>query len=468
MGFNLTAFAGGFAKAAVESIEKEEELAAARGTAGAKLMYDNYKTVSASNKKLENELKTSIETLKSYDPNATEDELYAIATKKPVMDYVMAQIKKDNFDPATFKLSNIASISKSNVTSTALDRIRENLAIPKILKEGASPFAYSDTGNIVRDIKGAAGSRAAETSARQTAAALGVSYEDLLAAQGYKQPDMKSDAVYNMGGVKLIKTPDQEIADAQLRLANSMKSGDEKGQREAKADLMIYKAAKDTMTPDQTKFASKIADIKNRYMFGSKEQRAAAKPEYDKLMSDIRAEAAAKKAGEGGASDKIPTLSSLNTFTTAVVARTVSGKFGDLVKSKQIAFTEKPDGSMSIDYIGDNAQVRRDIQTTQYEAAKNALSLYTDADGVPLTRDVSAVLNGFKPVASAVPEAAPVVKEKPALPKSTASPSGRQTAPATGQSTIAQTRAQADAAIKQGVSREAVAKRFKETTGQDY
>ena len=457
MGFNLTAFAGGFAKAAVESIEKEEELASARGTAGAKLMYDNYKTVSAGNKKLENELKTSIETLKVYDPDATEDELYAVATKKPVMDYVLAQIKKDNFDPATFKLSNIASISKSNVTSTALDRIRENLALPKVLKDAASPFAYVDTGNVVRDIKGGAGSRAAETSARQTAAALGVSYEDLLAAQGYKQPDMKSDAVYNMGGVKLIKTPDQEISDAQIRLANSMKSGDEKGQREAKADLMIYKAAKDTMTPEQTKFASKIADIKNRYMFGSQEQRAAAKPEYNKLMSDIRAEAAAKKAGEGGGG--IPALSSLSTLTTARVTRAVAGKYGELVSKKQIAFTTQPDGTVAIDYIGDNAQVRGDIENLKYEAAKDALSLYTDAQGVPLSRDVAVVINSFKPFKSSVPEAAPAVKEKPTLPKSGA---------AAGQSTIAQTRAQADAAIKQGVSREAVAKRFKETTGQDY
>jgi len=473
MGFNLTAFAGGFAKAAVESIEKEEELASARGTAATKLMYDNYKKVTSENTKLSNELKANVLTIKTYDKDATEDELYAIATNKPVMDYVAAQIKKGEFDASTFKASNIASITKTNTKSTAIDRIRENLAIPKILKEGASPFAYADTGNVIRDFKGAAGSRAAESSARQTAAALGVSYEDLLASQDYKRPEMKADAVYNMGGIKLIKTPDQEIADAQLRLANSMKSGDEKGQREANADLLIYRSVKDTMTPEQTKFASKIADIKNRYMFGSADQRAAAKPEYDKLMSDIRAEAAAKKAGEGGATDKIPALSSLNSFTTAVVARTVSAKYGDMVKSKQIAFTEKPDGSMSIDYIGDNAQIRRDIQNTQYEAAKNALSLYTDADGVPLTKDVSAVLNGFKPVASAVPEAAPT-REKPALPKSTYTGSGRQiapaapAAPAAGQSAIAQTRAQADAAIKQGVNRESVAKRFKETTGQDY
>ena len=141
MGFNFTAFAGGFAKEAVSSIEKEEELAALRGANGTKVLYENYKTVLADNRKLENELKANIETLKAYDPNATEAELLAVATKKPVMDYVTAQIKKENFDPETFKLSNIASIANDNVKSTALDLIRENLRIPKAVSDAENPFA---------------------------------------------------------------------------------------------------------------------------------------------------------------------------------------------------------------------------------------------------------------------------------------------------------------------------------------
>ena len=467
MGFNLTAFAGGFAKAAVESIETEEELASARGTAATKLMYDNYKKVTSENTKLSNELEANVNLIKTYDKDATEDELYAIGTSKVLMDYVSTQIKKGEFDPTTFKASNLASITKTNTTSTAIQRIRENLAIPKILKEGASPFAYADTGNVIRDFKGAAGSRAAESSARQTAAALGVSYEDLLASQDYKRPEMKADAVYNMGGIKLIKTPDQEIADAQLRLANSMKSGDEKGQREANADLLIYRSVKDTMTPEQTKFASKIANIKNRYMFGSADQRAAAKPEYDKLMSDIRAEAAAKKAGEGGDDKKIPALSSLSTLATARVTRAVGGKYGELVSKKQIAFTVQPDGTVAIDYIGDNAKVRGEIEELKYEAAKDALSLYTDADGVPLSRDVAVVINSFKPFKSSAPEAAPVVKEKPALPKSTYTGSGRQIAPAAPAVDVQAERTTAKEAIAKGAPTAAVAKRFKETTGQD-
>lgn len=402
MAFNFTAFAGGFAKEAVSSIEKEEELAATRGANGAKVMYENYKTVLAENRKLENELKTNIETLKAYDPNATEAELLAVATKKPVMDYVTAQIKKENFDPETFKLSNIASISNDNVKSTALDLIKENLRVPKALKDAKTPFAYEDTGNLIRDIKGAAGSRSAEKAARQTAESLGVSYEELLAAKGYQRPEMDIKATYNMGGVKPIKTFDQQVNDAQTKLLIATKSKDEKGVGEATADLMILKDVKAKMSPTQTEFANKIADVKNRYMFGDAETRKAAKPEYDKLMADVKAEAMAKKVGEGAGEGKIPALGTLNTFASASVARAVAAKHGDLIKSKQLALVEKADGSVGIDYIGDDATLRRQILETQANAAKNALSLYTDDKGQPLNRDVASVINSFTGVVPSV------------------------------------------------------------------
>ena len=402
MGFNFTAFAGGFAKAAVESIEKEEELAAARGANGTKVMYENYKTVLADNRKLESELKSNIETLKAYDPNATEAELLAIATKKPVMDYVTSQIKKENFDPASFKLSNIASIANDNVKSTALDLIRENLRVPKVAKDAENAFAYKDTGNIFNDFKGAAGSRAAEKAARQTAEALGVSYEELVAAKNYKRPEMNVEATYNMGGIKPTKTFDQQASDAQSKLAAAIKAKDEKGIGEANADLMIIKDVKSRLSPAQTEFANTIADIKNRYMFGDAETRKAAKPEYDKLMADIRAEALAKKVTKDGDEGKIPALGTLNTFTSASVARAVAAKHGDLIKSKQLAIVEKADGSVGIDYIGDNDTLRRQILETQANAAKNALSLYTDAKGQPLNRDVESVMNSFTSVVPSV------------------------------------------------------------------
>jgi hypothetical protein len=460
MGFNFTACAGGCAKEAVASIEKEEELAATRGANGAKVMYENYKTVLAENRKLENELKSNIDTLKAYDPNATEAELLAIATKKPVMDYVTAQIKKENFDPETFKLSNIASIANNNVKSTALDLIKENLRIPKAMKDSEDLFAVKKTGNLFADIQGAAGGRAAEKAARQTAEALGVSYEELVAAKGYKRPEMNIEATYNMGGIKPTKTFDQQVSDAQAKLVLATKANDPKGIGEANADLLIIKDVKSRLSPAQTEFANTVADIKNRYMFGDAETRKAAKPEYDKLMADIRAEAMAKKTGEGAGESKIPALSTLNTFTSASVARAVAAKHGDLIKTKQLAIVEKADGSVGIDYIGDNDTLRRQILETQATAAKNALSLYTDAKGVPLNRDVASVMNSFT---SVVPS---VVKTDGAAAPAAAGP--QPAAKPTTPTPTTNLRKEAEAAIAKGADRAAVAKRYKEQTGQEF
>jgi hypothetical protein len=95
-------------------------------------------------------------------------------------------------------------------------------------------------------------------------------------------------------------------------------------------------------------------------------------------------------------------LGTLNTFTSAAVARAVAGKHGDLIKTKQLAIVEKADGSVGIDYIGDNETLRRQILETQANAARNALSLYTDAKGQPFNRDVASVLNSYTSVVPSI------------------------------------------------------------------
>jgi hypothetical protein len=92
-----------------------------------------------------------------------------------------------------------------------------------------------------------------------------------------------------------------------------------------------------------------------------------------------------------------------------------------LIKTKQLAIVEKADGSVGIDYIGDNDTLRRQILETQAIAARNALSLYTDDKGRPFNRDVASVLNSFTSVvpsvvrtdSGATPPAAPAATPAP-------------------------------------------------------
>jgi hypothetical protein len=259
-----------------------------------------------------------------------------------------------------------------------------------------------DTNFFARIRKGAsdrAGTRAEE----QTAKAMGVSLEKLRAAEGFKRPEFDAGAEFNMGAFQKEKGYDEREKDAKLALLKAEQSGDTKAIGIAKADVMIFGKIKETLTSEQQQFSNKVADIKNRYMFGTAEERKAAKPEYDKLMADVRAEALAKKVTKDGEGEgKIPALGTLNTFTSAAVARAVAAKHGDLIKTKQLAIVEKADGSVGIDYIGDNDTLRRQILETQANAAKNSLSLYTDAQGKPFNRDVASVLNSYTSVVPSV------------------------------------------------------------------
>lgn len=397
MGFNLSSFAGGFAEAFTEDIEKEEKLAALRGAAGAKAMAENYKARMEENSKLKSQVLQNIEALRTYDPTATQEELFEIAKSKPLMELITAKVKSGEYDADTMKLSTFAKVKSTNTPKTAIELTNELFKIPTIIKKvDEEQAAKKGTGNVIRDIISNVGSKASESAGRQTAEAMGVSYETLKAAEGYKTPALMSSAVSNMESFKKQESFDQMVSKSKVKMAIAAKTGDKEAFAKAQADLIIYTDIGNKMSDPQKQFANKIADVKNRYMFGSPEVRAAAKPEYDKLMSDIRAEAAAKKAGEGG-SDKIPNMGTLNTFVTGAVARRVSEVHGELVNSKQLAIIDNPDGTSSVEYIGDNNVVRAKVNATKYKAAQDALSLYTDANGQPLTRDIAAIIESYKP-----------------------------------------------------------------------
>jgi hypothetical protein len=200
MGFNLTSFAGGFAEAAVEDIQKAQKLAAARGAAGAKQLAESYKSIVEENNKTKKELKDKVAFLSTYDTTATEDELFEIAKSKSLMDLITSRVKKDDFDSSTFKISNLAEVAKTNSTSTALERIDDIFKMP-----AASKAAFEEvkpTGNFFKDMAARSGSRASETAARETAAALGVSLDTLQASKGYVAPELQSAATLRSDAIK--------------------------------------------------------------------------------------------------------------------------------------------------------------------------------------------------------------------------------------------------------------------------
>lgn len=409
MGFRLSSFLAGASKGVVDVLEEDEATAAKSASFGVKALKENYDKVQAENRKLETEVSENIKTLRTFDSSATEAELFAAATNKA---YMAMAIDAAKSNPASFKVSDVVKIKEDNPSPlTAMERLKTYTELPTVSKSARQ--AEESSGNFIRDLRSSVASRAGSKAEEQTAKAMGVSIEQLRAASEFKRPEIDAGAEFDFTSMQKPKSFEQQENDAKKALLDATRTGDQDKINQAKADILIFKTVKETLTPEQTQFSNKVADIKNRYMFGDAETRKAAKPEYDRLMSDIRAEASAKKAGEGASEGKIPALSTLNTFTSAAVARAVAAKHGDLIKSKQLAIVEKADGSVGIDYIGDSDTLRRQILETQANAAKNALSLYTDAEGKPFNRDVASVLNSFTSVVPSVMRDSGTAEQQP-------------------------------------------------------
>lgn len=452
---SLLSFFGGAAKGFVESVEKEEERAREDAKGAITALYKNYQTVTEENRKLENTLNEDRQLFEATFGKAEKDQLEAILYNRPVAEMIRKGIESGKINKDTFDLNQFVTVAKANPEMAAkTERTQQLISLPETVQKIREQYANQPGG--LRGFIKSFGEKEYIAAEQAYANRTGRTLEEL---KGAKRLELKAPAgaEYNMGMFADKKSFTQREDDAKNALLDAQASGDEAKLTSAKANMKAIQTVKDQMTPEQTKFANRIADIKNRFMFGTPQERAAAKPEYDKMLADVRAEAAARKAGEGK-EDKIPTLGTLNAFTSAAVARRVAEVHGELIRSKQLAIIEKPDGSSSLEYTGDNPEIRKQINNTAYGAAQNALSLYMLPNGEPMTRDVAAVLNTYVPQS--------VMRQPPPTPTATPAPAAApRPAPSAN---IAALRREAEAAIANGANRDAVAKRFKDRTGQEF
>lgn len=433
MGFNLSAFGAGFAEAASEDIQRNRKLAELRGTEAVKSMQLNYKKVIEENKTKENELVENLNLLKTYDSSANESDLYAIATKAPVMSQITSLIKDKSFDPSTFKLSNFVKVADNNTTGTALERIKLLSVLPTMAKDAVIE-QMKPSGNIFSDMVSRSASKAKEKAMLEQAQAMGIPLERLRAAQEYIRPTVDVNATVDMTKLRPAKTFAEQEDAAKLAILNAVKAKDPAAETLARADQLIFKDIKDNMSSEQAKFSEKLVTLKNASLNGTPQEKKAADAELAKIWALEQKEAIAKKIPGQDGEGKVPALGTLDSFTSKAVGRAISATFGDLVKSKQIAMVERPDGGISISYIGTDAPTRNKIMAAQAVAARSALSLYTDRNGKPINRDVASILNSYSmPTQSqeATPPPAPATAA-PSLPRASGlgfAPAGRNAAP---------------------------------------
>ena len=165
-------------------------------------------------------------------------------------------------------------------------------------------------------------------------------------------------------------------------------------------------------------------------------------------------------------------------FAQTAGTKAVEARFGSLI-DKSIAVVTTPEGGSSYRYIGDPGEdVRKEIDAVYAGAVRDIASRYMD----PVTKGymndgyraaIESILSGVGK-APATPVPSPNAVTSPAtrisVPEAAATPPASRGLAARPEQApnIAQVRRDAQMAIAGGANQEAVKRRFKELTGQDY
>jgi len=214
MAFNWTSFGTGFAQAASEDFAKEEESARILAAANVKSMYENYASVVKENRTLSNDIKEKINVVKGFAPNATDDQLVALAQDRGILDMLSTRLKDKDFDPTGFDINNFVKVTNASDSKLgAEERINQLFTIPSAVNSASAAFksitpegekeSPSFLSNFsLTDLAKRGGEREGKVSAERTAAALGVPLEKLQGAMGYKRDIRPSGAVYDLSTLK--------------------------------------------------------------------------------------------------------------------------------------------------------------------------------------------------------------------------------------------------------------------------
>jgi hypothetical protein len=299
MDFDWSSFGTGFAKAASENFAKEEEDAKALGAAHVKSMYDNYASVVKENRTLSNDIKDKINIVKGFAPDASNDQLVALAQDRGILDMLTTRLKEKDFDPLGFDINNFVKVAgQSGSKLSAEDRINELFTIPSAVNSASRAFTSLTPEGEVKEspsflsnfdpvaLAARGGEKQAKISAEKTAAALGVPLEKLQGAMGYKRGTQSSGAEYSLVELKPNKTLDQSLDDAAVKLAAAQKDGDPEKIKMAKANLSNFKTVKDTLSDDQQQWANNIARLKGLQIKGTPAQKEAATKELDAIFAE--------------------------------------------------------------------------------------------------------------------------------------------------------------------------------------
>lgn len=419
MGFALKAFAVGAANALSEKLDKDEKAAEESAKATASRLASK---LSEREKETAERLKgysNTIGALKAYHTGWTEQQLYNIARNPLVAEQTLSAFKDGRIDPATFDPQKYASLADVVPNEKeAMARITEE---EKKQQLGAVPSVPQSSFFDTKD----RATRIQQDRIAQYAKGLGVTPEQLYGADK-AVPINEGDAgvKYDMRQVTKTQTSDQRIEDLRSKIIDANKVGDAATAKSLGADLQTEVELKSVSSPGQQQWANEVGSLKYKILNGTPEEKATANAKLNQVLAVEQREAQARHVNEPGG--KIPALGTLQNYTSSAVTRKLQSKYGEQLGKDLVVVQRQGEGGaviQDIDYKGDDAKLRTQINTDKLAFAKDALSLYTDVKGNPVNRDVASVIQSF------VPEQ-PYVKPEAGAPASPAKPAPTPSAPA--------------------------------------
>jgi hypothetical protein len=296
--FDWTSFGTGFAKAGSEKLDKDEEEAKALGASQVKSMYENYASVVKENRTLSNDIREKINVVKGFAPDATDDQLVALAQDRGILDMLSTRLKDKDFDPSGFNINNFVKVTEASGSPYGAEaRINELFTIPSAVNSASAAFqsiapAPEKEGFFSSMTRGGR-EKQARASAEQTAAALGVPLEKLQGAMGYRRDIKPSGASYDLASLKPGDTLDVSIDKAGVKLAAARKSGDKKDVELAQAILDNFIIVKESLSSPQQQWLNKVSRLKELEISGTPQQKESAVKELDAIFAaEKRAELA--------------------------------------------------------------------------------------------------------------------------------------------------------------------------------
>jgi len=293
MEMNWTAFGGGFAKAAVESFDKEEEDAKARAALQVKGLYENYTNVVKENRTISNDVKEKINVVKGFAPDASPDQLVALAQDRGILDMLYTRMKDKDFDATGFNINNFVKAAQSDSPLSAEERINKLFTIPTAVDKASAAFKSitpeptEETGFLSGKYK----LRGME----KAAAAYGVPLEQLQAAAGFKRDIRPSGSEYSLLALQPSKTLDQSIDQAAVALAKANKGGNPDEIAKARSVVDNFTTVKEALSDPQQKWLNKVAALKTKQVSGNPTEKAAATIELDAIYAEEKRAIKAKQ-----------------------------------------------------------------------------------------------------------------------------------------------------------------------------